>query len=366
MPRSLLLLFSLLLLVGCKNASVTGTAAVITLDNTGDQLTAGDIISVDRWVELAAVDEALISNVRRFSVAGNRYYILDGHESKVLIFNDDGSFASYVGQKGNGPGEYPYAYDFTVNTDSRRVIILSNQSTVYVYNLQGTFIERHKLTDGELTDIVYHNGRYVATTAYSSYPPGEGESSRLLYEFDADFRCIARWITYDAPLQPPHAVFKNRLQCVGPDIYYVDNIHTAILKVPSNRAAHPDTVLQYRFNAPMPLDAYADMMTFMSKQREHDWLADMLLSPETVLIAYVSEGNYCVSVNRWDGSVIRSGRYRGTIPETFCAPDGTMYSIISPDEYLRYWQSQNIKQPDIKPTDESNLLILRWKLMHNS
>lgn len=191
MSRSLLLLFSLLL-VACKNASVNDTAAVITLDNTGNQLTADDIISVDRWVELATVDEALISNVRRFSVAGNRYYILDGHESKVLIFNNDGSFAGRVGQKGNGPGEYPYVYDFTVNSDSRQIIILSNQSTVYVYDLQGTFIKRHKLTDGELSDIVYHDGRYVATTAYSSYPPGEGESCRLLYEFDADFECIAR------------------------------------------------------------------------------------------------------------------------------------------------------------------------------
>lgn len=116
----------------------------------------------------------------------------------------------------------------------------------------------------------------------------------------------------------------------------------------------------------MLLAAYADMMTFMSKQREHDWLADVLLSPETVLTAYVSDGNYCVSVNCWDGSVIRSGRYRGTIPETFCDPDGTMYSIITPEEYLRYWETQDIMQPDVKPTDESNVMILRWHLYGNS
>lgn len=358
--RYLYLSLCILFTTGCRD-SLTDTAA-IPLDNSDNTLPPEDIIRVDSWTKLADEDDAMIANIRKFSVVDGHCYILDGRESKLLIFNSDGSFAGSVGKRGNGPGEYPFAYDFTVNPDSQQIVILSNQSTIYIYTLRGAFIGKHKLAAAEISDIAYIDGRYVATTAYSSFPPGENENSPLLYEFDADFNCAAQWLPYDSPLLPLHSVFKNRLQRVGSHMYYVDNLHTEVLKIPADTSGTPETVLTYHLPDPMPLDVYADMATFMSKQREHDWLADVILSPDAILTAYISTGDYRVSLNRWDGTTIKSGRYRGTLPETFCTPDGTMYSIITPEQYLQSWQSLNIPQPAATPTDESNPLLLRWHL----
>jgi len=360
-----LILICFIVAVGCKgekNQALANGDTVVHLDNVESHLEAVDVISVDGWTELNNDNQALISNTCKLLVGNGRYYILDRNRACVLVFGSDGEFIGSIGSKGDGMAEYPAVYDFAIDTDRERIIMLSSRSEVYIYDFNGKFIRHTRLSDEDFSNIAYHNGRYVATTAYSSYQRHDNEDCFLLYEFTADLECSAKWLAYSTPLQPLHSFFTDRLQGCESEMYYVDNINMCIYKLPQDKAGIPMEVLRFHCSNPMPIDAYSDIMTFMSRQHDYDWLHDVMLCKDAILTTYVSGGAYRVSINRWNGDLVKAGLYHGTVPMASYGPDGYMYSVIMPDEYMNVWQSMSISQPDVKPTYDSNAMILKWHL----
>lgn len=127
-------------------------------------------------------------------------------------------------------GWAPANIRLTVNRDDKEIVVLSGNSEVYVYDFDGGFNGKHKLADAEITGIEYSDGRYVATTSYSAYPVG-GSGSCLLYQFDTEFNCTAKWMPYDKVLQSAFNPMAVGLSRIGSEVYYVDNIHMQLIQV---------------------------------------------------------------------------------------------------------------------------------------
>lgn len=148
------------------------------------------------------------------------------------------------------------------------------------------------------------------------------------------------------------------LSRIGSEVYYVDNIHMQLIQV----AEQPDVRIKYVFGNPMPEDGFNDMMFFMQKQMEYDWLMNVIITKDKILAGYVAGGAYNVSVNKWSGENILNGQYRGYTIEGVAGQDGHIYTVVYPDDYLDSWKTRDVVHPAQDPTEDSNPLILKWHI----
>lgn len=350
----------LVAMTGCGNKDKLQTAegeVAIELGGEDSEIDYRDVIAVDGWITLADDEEGIISGVVKYAVDKQNVYILDRLKESVLVFGRDGAFVNAVGKMGMGPGEYPAGKDFTVNRDEKEIVILSVNSEVYVFGFDGVFKGHHKLSDAEITGIEYCDGRYVATTSYSAYPVG-GKDSWLFYEFDAEFNCTAKWMQYKNTLQSAFNPMAQGLMCLGSEVYYVDNVHMRLIEI----ADRPEVRIKYVFDNPMSEDDMKDMMIFMQKQGEYAWLMNVIVAKDKVLAGYVDGGAYKVTVNKWNGESLVNGRYRGLTIDGVVGSDDYIYTVVTPDEYFDTWKSRDVMHPEIEPTEDSNVLILKWHI----
>ncbi|MGL5787674.1 MAG: 6-bladed beta-propeller [Bacteroidales bacterium] len=93
------------------------------------------------YTPLETTEENLIGFNPQLFVSPQKIYVFDQQYSKrVLTFDTKGNFQSFIGQTGNGPGEYAMAKNFIVDESADEIIINATPSgTLYHYNLDGTF-----------------------------------------------------------------------------------------------------------------------------------------------------------------------------------------------------------------------------------
>jgi hypothetical protein len=73
--------------------------------------------------------DALIGDINSVQVFGDKIYILDKENAKsIFVFNKSGKFLQRIGKVGQGPGEYIYPTDFTIDTKNKFIYVLDNSA----------------------------------------------------------------------------------------------------------------------------------------------------------------------------------------------------------------------------------------------
>ncbi|MDR0824906.1 MAG: 6-bladed beta-propeller, partial [Prevotella sp.] len=108
-------------------------------------------------------DSILIGDIGRMQVFDDKIYILDiSADNKLCVFDKAGRFLYQIGDKGNGPGEYINATDFTIDRKDKKVYILDNKTgNIIKYRAEDGQPEGSLLIEDFRTSsgIQFHNGR---------------------------------------------------------------------------------------------------------------------------------------------------------------------------------------------------------------
>jgi len=105
-----------------------------------------------RYVPLETKENHPISYLRLFDIS--RDLIIVYAASGCLLFSTDGHFISKVGNKGRGPGEYPYVTN--VNLGKSGEIYLSDLKNLYEYQSDGLLINKY-------SNILFNDSSYLST-----------------------------------------------------------------------------------------------------------------------------------------------------------------------------------------------------------
>ena len=262
-----------------------------------------------------------------------------------------------IGRIGQGPGEYAQIYDFTVNRRTGCVAILSGLSKVYVYDLKGEFRVTKQVSESLLWNIASNDCGYLMSSNHHTYT--EGENAYLLYAFDSDFNFKGKWIQVLTERMPTLPLLSSALQVVGSEIYYCDVFTNSIYSYmcDADSIAEKYDIL---FPAPVPNNVFADVMDFMGKQREYDFINEAVINEKNILLCYARQGNYNLVIIDSDGTILKSGRYSGHFPKIFHGSDKELLSPVSADEYLSYWEKLPVIHYNGIVSSESNFMILKW------
>lgn len=139
---------------------------------------------------LETTDESLLARVSKVVSYKNEYYLLDRSQKRLYVFDGNGRYMRCIGAVGAGPGEYVHLSDFTIDEENGRVAILDAPSNIYLYDLQGNFLESKKLDKSMFRSIMSNKDGFVCTTNYSAYT--EGDDAYLIYRFDKDFNLMGQ------------------------------------------------------------------------------------------------------------------------------------------------------------------------------
>lgn len=349
------------LLASCGGSREQNAQVTVSLNPGDSEISLTDVMDITGWIEIKADSSKYIGEASKIETFNSEYYIMDPVTQKcVLRYGADGSLLNTIGQQGEGPGEYPQLTDFTIDRKNGQVLILSYGSNVYIYTLDGTFYRKVQLTEGFISNISCNSKGLMATSGYSATVTNG--KNYLLYQFDNDFKLESEWFPYTTPLRSTYPIVgANCLMTNGNQSYYLDNINRHILAYDCN-TNNVDTLMSFDLKNSMPVEVFKDNMRFITEQLNYNWIKDFVLTDSSIIVGYVYDKNYSISIFDFAGEVIKSGELLGPFPQCFPDNSGTIVSPIPVDLYLGFWEKQNLPiKPSFDVNEDTNLVLMKWK-----
>ncbi len=317
-----------------------------------------DLYEIKEIVPLESKPECMITGIKRILPFQGNYYILDGKNQKcVLVFDSEGHYLHKIGHYGHGHGEYATIEDFCIDEEGERVIILSANSTVYVYQLDGKFLFTKALDKSLLWSIAANSEGFLLSSNHQTYTTGE--NAFLFYLFDKDFN-LKKKTGAVLPEQMNSLSLISANLCTLQDkfVYHDTYIHKTSLL---SSSADPETCYNFQFANPMPQKSFTDTNTFMAEQMDYDYLLDNVMLNDRFITFYVQNGNCCISVADKSGNSLLNKLYLGLIPKAYYSDGENVLTSFSAYEILQIKEYGFIKQNDTTIEPEHNSVILRLK-----
>lgn len=355
--RIVYMLFPILLFSCGEKENVGSDSISLSLkDEIGNEIRFSDLFEVSDVICLETTDESLLARVSKVVSYKNEYYLLDRSQKRLYVFDGNGHYMRCIGAVGDGPGEYVHLSDFTIDEENGRVAILDAPSNIYLYDLQGNFLESKRLDKSMFRSIMSNKDGFVCTTNYSTYT--EGDNAYLIYRFDKNFNLMGKGIEA-LPLQMAFPSFVPAiLQECDEKTYYIDSYLNKIYCVGDSVS----TPYQIAFELPISYRIYSDTQGFMQNYQKYDFLMAAFITPRAIALAYIHDKRYFVAKFDREGKSLVNTWYKGRFPTLYPSPDGTLCMYMNAPDYLSYWKNYVSLSPDIRLTEEDNGLILKCRL----
>lgn len=130
--KNILFCAILLLFFSCNNKT-TEEGIMIGNDATVE---LADWIDSAHLTPLGMKEEYVIGGINKIAVVDSLYYLLDaGKTNSLYVFDTMGNPITKFGSIGRGPSEYLSIYDFDVDYDHKKIVILCEPQKIFVTDL---------------------------------------------------------------------------------------------------------------------------------------------------------------------------------------------------------------------------------------
>lgn len=136
------LLFSLFFFYSCTNKENSRKAINL---NKQEEVSILDLFHSVEIIPLETSDQSLISIISKVLYHKDRYYVLDSKMQTIFCFNASGKFLFKISAQGQGPNEYSFIGDITIDPYNGTLLALVPFGELLAYNLDGTFISKKQL-----------------------------------------------------------------------------------------------------------------------------------------------------------------------------------------------------------------------------
>lgn len=132
--------------------------------NVQDAIHYSSFVDSISYISLETTDNCLIGKVKDVVIADSFIFVLNNNPSAIYIFDRSGKYLRKIDRKGEGPGEYGFAYQFSYNKHRQSISIYSTRIyKVIEYDLYGNLINEFKI-NYFISDLYqFDNGDYFFT-----------------------------------------------------------------------------------------------------------------------------------------------------------------------------------------------------------
>lgn len=351
------LFISLVLLSACSDKVYIGTETVVDLrESSNEPVLATHLFEVTDTITLKSAPTDMVTAIKRIIPFGGNYFVLDNVRQKcVLVYDNSGNLVRKIGRIGRGNGEYANIEDFAIDESGKRIIILANNSTVYIYALSGNFLEKKELDKSLLWNIVAYTDGYILTTNQLTYT--EGENAYLIYHFDKDFRLLEK----EVPVLPMQMYTPSTIpiciKSLGSKAVYTDIYTNRSYLIEGN--VRSCSTCSYQLKSPMPQKFFSSTNTFMKEQLNYDYIKDNVFLNDYILTFFSEQGTLKVLLTKRNGTPIKSGSYWGIVPPILWTDGNTILSAMPLSNY-RSMLGDNTKVTT--RSEDSDFVLVKMRL----
>lgn len=320
------------LLVSCIEYQTVQADRTINIPNKKERLELLDVFSDFKVVELENNEKCMLSKVRKLQYTDSMVYIWNQNANpSLLAFHKDGRFYKEIGKRGNGRGEYKNIVDFAVDNKDNKVYILSELSTILVYNTEGDYIFSKRLSNSSFfRNILKMDNGFVFSTNHLRLEENKDES--LLYFYDNELKLIEKKLeVLPVPMfQPPFVRFP--LQMDNKYLCYFDCFNTCFHFLSLAEKLKDESVALYNDR----LFNYEDVVS----ERVYKNGADF----DEITKEYYADGKvygwgnffgiYNMFIFNKKKNEFETYRYTDWNPEIMDYYQKRFYSVVSPDVFL--------------------------------
>lgn len=353
-----------LMLVSCKKTASDAVAVDVEtqVEAGAEECKIEDLFFGFELIPLNTGQEGMFGSIDKLTFYNGRYYIMDKTgKRQVLVFDREGNYERSIGQAGKGHGEYTNIEDFTIDKENNRIVILAYPSSVYVYDMDGRFLEQKRIEEHSmLWDIASCKDGFVCSTNHQTYT--EGEHAFLLYFFDKDFKFLAKRIpVLPKQVQLPPFISRPLMETGEGKLAYFDTYTASLYSIDTSdsiavrrHAYMPDNL--------MPAECFADPNEFASKQMTYAFFLSAMCPDNRLLAFYASGGEIRGFITDRENSAdkVKSFKFNGWVPPLMDYADGMFYSVISARQ-AEVCKDLFEEMPD-SLAEQANEMILRFRL----
>jgi len=168
MKRVLCIIVCLYGITSCATSSRELDKSTINIHLTDERkpLLADSIFSAVKYIPLETTENSLIGEIDKLYITDSLYYLLDGEQESIFVFNKEGRFRKKLQKRGRGHGEYITLDDFFVK-DSLLYVLSSHMKKILIYDSEFKFVSDFKL-ESHGTNISYLDETLFHFTNFSS------------------------------------------------------------------------------------------------------------------------------------------------------------------------------------------------------
>lgn len=363
------IILGLLSIASCKEYQSAQADRIINIPNNKKNVELQDVFTDFRVVELENNEKCMLSKVRKIQYTDSMLYIWDQNASpSIFAFHRDGKFYKKIGECGNGRGEYQNIVDFTVDERKKKIYILSELSTIVIYNTEGEFIKSKRLSKKSFfRNVLKVNDGFIFATNHLRLK--ENEEETLLYFFDENLKFTDRKLEVlpEPMFQPPFVRFP--LQKDDDTVCYFDNFNTCFHFFSQSDSSKHESIMLHTDR----IFDYEDVISerVFEDATDYDEITREFYADGVVY----GWGNFFNIYNMFTYEVnkdkLKVYRYTDWSPELMDYRNKRFYSVISPDVFLNpeMYKSKGTEQLLKKLKDSlsedynfnSNFCILSFK-----
>ena len=172
--------------------SIKNNRISVDLDNL-QKASLSDYFKNIELIPLETNNDVLIGSIRKCLIHQDNFYIFDGQQNILWIFDETGKYVSKINKRGQGPGEYSLIYDMIINSFTGNVDLLSPFGSIYSYDLSGNHKRTIQVADQTPQSVLRAVHRFEALDE-NSYALLALYNSTLVNYFDI----VDNQITYQA------------------------------------------------------------------------------------------------------------------------------------------------------------------------
>jgi hypothetical protein len=359
-------LFSILLIGFLINSCTTKTeeTSSVTLSGISGQIGIDSLFSEFEYIVLETSNKSIFGKINKLIVYDKQFFILDKTGmKKIYVFSEEGTFSHTIGNVGGGQGEYMNIEDFVIDEPKRQVVVLAYPSTIYIYDMDGRFVRRKRLSETSmLWNIVSYSDGFVCSTNHQSAT--SGEDAFLIYMYDKEFNPKGKALDV-LPIQVAIPPFIARpVQKNNDEIVYFDNFTSTVYF----NVTETDAIRSIRFimDKPAAPEIYADPQRFFTRQGDYCFFLNALIANNVLWSSFANKGKECVCIMNLATGEKMIARMKSWYPAILDYHDNYFYACINPLWILEGHNMFSAKTATKYPVDvDVNPVLLRFKANEN-
>ena len=186
-----LIVIVILLLNSCATKE-NGSSGLQEIPVNVDQyasLNLSEIADEIKAIDLELTDSSLIKRIKKVLICDE--YIIAAEREKIFQFDSNGKFIRQIGFMGQGPGEFNYIVDITVDTQNKNLYVIDG-SKIIKFDIEGNFIKESPKNIADLglfKNLSYANDELLLMSEYFDESINDKRCNRgMMYTLTPDFQ----------------------------------------------------------------------------------------------------------------------------------------------------------------------------------